>query len=125
MRPAVVRAHRLAFNLRGFPPLEPGMGALEPVSPEEDDSRECHGALCTMTRAQYEKVWLSEGGGSPNPGYEEIVVDARAYGSRRTVKAVALRARPHVRLRVDACPSERYMQILISGAQELGLAPGY
>ena len=30
-QPASVRGHRLAFNMRGFPPLEPGMGALEPA----------------------------------------------------------------------------------------------
>jgi hypothetical protein len=26
MEPAVVKGHRLAFNMRGFPPLEPAMG---------------------------------------------------------------------------------------------------
>ena len=121
MGPAVVAGHRLAFNLRGFPPLEPGMGALEPAAP----AAACHGALCSMRRDQYEKVWLSEGGGSPKPGYEEIVVEATAYGAERPVLAIALRARPHARLAADACPSERYMGILLEGANELGLAPAY
>ena len=116
-----IRGHRLAFNLRGFPPLEPGMGGLEPASPTD----ECHGALCTMTRTDYEKVWLSEGGGTSNPGYEEIEVEATPYGSASPVRALALRARPHARLSTDACPSERYMGILISGAEELGLEAAY
>ena len=121
MGPGVVAGHRLAFNMRGFPPLEPGMGALEPAAP----AAACHGALCSMRRDQYEKVWLSEGGGSPNPGYEEVVVEAMAYGASQPVRAIALRARPHVRLAADACPSERYMGILLEGAYELGLAPAY
>ena len=78
-----------------------------------------------MRRDQYEKVWLSEGGGSPKPGYEEIIVEATAYGAERPVLAIALRVRPHVRLAADACPSERYMGILLEGADELGLAPAY
>ena len=32
-QPAVVYAHRLAFNMRGFPPLEPGACAdVDPVT---------------------------------------------------------------------------------------------
>jgi hypothetical protein len=66
---AVVHGHRLAFNLRGFPPLEPGMGSLEPVYDNSDSetnkdgktkqpknskallsyhSPECHGALIKL-----------------------------------------------------------------------------
>ena len=129
IQPAIVKAHRLAFNMRGFPPLEPGMGALEPCDAvgERQTAHECHGALCTMTAKEYEKVWLSEGGGQPNPGYEEIVVQATPYGAstEQTVSALAFRARPHVRLPIDACPSARYMDILITGATELGLRPSY
>ena len=120
MRPALVRGHRLAFNMRGFPPLEPGMGGIE-----ESPSEECHGALCTMTAENYEKLWQSEGGAMPNPGYEEIVVEAEGYGLPQRVRAVALRARPHVRLRRDADPSQRYMRMLVDGAKELGLSSSY
>ena len=120
MRPALVRGHRLAFNMRGFPPLEPGMGGIE-----ESPAEECHGALCTMTAENYEKLWQSEGGAMPNPGYEEIVVEAEGYGLPQRVRAVALRARPHVRLRRDADPSQRYMRMLVDGAKELGLSSSY
>ena len=120
MRPALVRGHRLAFNMRGFPPLEPGMGGIE-----ESPAEECHGALCTMTAENYEKLWQSEGGAMPNPGYEEIVVEAEGYGLPQRVRAVALRARPHVRLRRDADPSQRYMRMLVDGAKELGLSRSY
>ena len=47
------------------------MGGLEPCA---DGGGECHGSLCTMRASEYEKVWLSEGGGAPRPGYEEVVV---------------------------------------------------
>jgi len=163
MEAAVVQNYRLAFNMRGFPPLEPGMGSLEPITittgttddsstaldkHDDDGTRsrvcssssssstplhsythnECHGALVKLSAEDYEKVARSEGisADSKNQGYEEIVVTAIPYDSRRPpVQAIALRAREHVRLAKDPCPSVRYMNILKEGAQELGLKPCY
>ncbi|CAB9522446.1 expressed unknown protein [Seminavis robusta] len=155
-QPAVVYNYRLAFNMKGFPPLEPGMGSLEPTtscmdaeqqlqqlnqpSTKQQDNahssiskplcayqeNECHGALVRLSAEDYEKVMRSEGvgHGRSDQGYEEVVVDAVPYKGR-VVQAVALRARSHVRLSQDPAPSQRYMDILKQGAQELGLAPAY
>ena len=185
--PAVVPNYRLAFNLQGLPPLEPGMGSLEPIpaippppitttasstpslslsSPTDNNNQrldydstdsavavaasttslleyehqECHGALVKLTAENYVKVMASEGvkgDNDPNQGYEEIIVDAYPYSTyddddikkqhrpRDPVKAVALRARKHVRLKTDPSPSLRYMTILRMGAQELHLLPSY
>lgn len=155
MEPALVKNHRLAFNMRGFPPLEPGMGSLEPLVDVEPGAREtsfstsgsssrgrstpllaferpeCHGSLILLSPENYEKLMASEGVSfnATNPGYEEIVVDAYPYsqgeGGQRPVKAVGLRARPHVRLRRDPAPSARYMQLLRQGAADLGLDATY
>jgi hypothetical protein len=138
MEAAVIKGHRLAFNMRGFPPLEPGMGSLEPVVDKEKnghkplkqykDGDECHGALVRLSPEDYEKVMRSEGVGSgnPNQGYEEVVVTAIPYNKmKRPVQAVALRARDHVRLSFDPAPSLRYMKILRQGAEELGIKPCY
>jgi hypothetical protein len=199
MEAAYVPDHRLSFNMRGFPPLEPGMGSIEPVNNDllhrsystpslaASASRppflayhrpECHGALVLLTADDYEKVMRSEGvgGGSDEDtegvnesqignddcdhdisrrfvsriqrhwrrrrrlqrhrksqrkrqlkeGYEEVVVDAYPYSDpTKPVKAIALRARPHVRLPFDPYPSARYMSILKEGAKELGLKPCY
>ena len=136
MEPAVVLNHRLSFNLRGFLPLEPGMGSLEPVVDSSSQplhaygQPECHGALITLTVENYEKVMRSEGVGhvnGSNPGgYEEVVVTAIPYDRRKQpVQAITLRARPHVRLQQDPCPSERYMTLLKQGAAELQLQPDY
>lgn len=137
MVPATISGHRLAFNMRGFPPLEPGMGALEPIVENEGKKatralleyhgKECHGALIRLSSEDYERVMRSEGVGSrPNPGYEEVVVTAVPYNKfRRPVQAVALRARGHVRLDVDPAPSLRYMEILREGAKELGIKSCY
>ena len=43
--PAVVRDHRLAFNMRMFPPLEPAMASIEPAAGDV-----CEGALYTLTQ---------------------------------------------------------------------------
>lgn len=118
--PAVVDNHRLAFNMRGFPPIEPAMGGIEPC-----EGTSCHGALMEMEAVEYQKLWLSEGGGQPQPGYQEIIVDATPYGSTEKVQAIALQAAQHTRLVSDAPPSKRYMGIILSGAQELNLVPEY
>ncbi|KAL7566575.1 hypothetical protein ACA910_000641 [Epithemia clementina (nom. ined.)] len=133
MEPAIVPGYRLAFNMRGFPPLEPGMGSIEPCDASSKPlrlyhSNECHGALILLTPENYNKVMRSEGVADdiPEPGYEEVIVDAFPYKSPETpVKAIALRARPNVRLAKDPAPSERYMNILKEGAAELGLKPCY
>ncbi|EEC45798.1 predicted protein [Phaeodactylum tricornutum CCAP 1055/1] len=131
MEPAVVPSHRLAFNLRGFPPLEPGMGSLEPVNATSRalmayNKPECHGALVQLVPEMYERVMKSEGVGMNQSGYEEIVVTAVPYDPRKPpVQAIALRAKPHVRLRRDPSPSARYMDILRQGAAELQLKPCY
>jgi hypothetical protein len=75
MEPAVVPNHRLSFNLRGFLPLEPGMGSLEPVVDSSSSQPlhayaqpECHGALIALTVENYEKVMRSEGVGDMSTG---------------------------------------------------------
>lgn len=82
----------------------------------------------TLTPENYEKVIRSKGVSpdSTNPGCEEVVVTAVPYDPRKMpVQAVALRARPHVRLKQDPCPSQRYMDMLKQGAAELQLQPDY
>lgn len=152
MEPCVIPGFRLAFNLRAFPPLEPAMGGLEPLDTYYENSKagdggtqaemlkrtesralksyereECHGALIKLSADDYERVYKSEGGGSgAHQGYEEIMVTCVPYDtSHPPVQAVALRAREHVRLRQDPCPSKRYMSIIREGAAELGLKDCY
>ena len=116
--PASVSNHRLAFNMRMFPPLEPSMASIE-ASPGDT----CEGVLYSLTRAGYEELWKSEGGAMARPGYEEIVVDARV--GEDTVQAVTLRAAPWMRMRRDAPPSKRYKNLILEGAKEVGLSSTY
>ena len=55
---AIVDGYRLAMNLFAFPPFEPAMASIEPC---EGDA--CEGALYELARADYERLWVSEGGG--------------------------------------------------------------
>jgi hypothetical protein len=57
MQAGEVRDFRLAFNMRGFPPIEPAMGGISSAPGES-----CHGALIEMEAGEYEKIWISEGG---------------------------------------------------------------
>lgn len=115
---AVVADHRLAFNMRMFPPLEPSMASIEP-----EDGSVCEGVLYTLTRDGYEALWKSEGGAMERPGYEEVVVSASAGGE--TVQCITLRAAPWMRMQRDAPPSARYKQLILDGANEIGLSNDY
>ena len=115
---AIVDDHRLAFNMRMFPPLEPSMASIEPAR-----GSVCEGALYTLTRDGYEALWRSEGGAMAKPGYEEVVVDARVGGEM--VQAITLRAAPWMRLNRDAPPSARYKKLIVDGAREVGLSDAY
>lgn len=95
------------------------MASIEPA-----EGATCEGALYTLTRDGYEALWQSEGGSMPRPGYEEIVVTASLRGGE-TVDALTLRAAPWMRMRRDAPPSQRYKQLILDGARELGLSEAY
>eukprot|EP01036_Dinobryon_divergens_P034058 gene34058-44006_t len=103
------------------------MGGIEPCTYSvAEPVRECHGSLIEMTASEYQKLWLSEGGGQATPGYAEIMVPVHPYHANGTsVEAVALRAADHVRLSRDSKPSLRYMRILLKGARELQLDSKY
>lgn len=116
--PGVVRDHRLAFNMRMFPPLEPSMASIEPSA-----GATCEGALYTLSRAGYEALWRSEGGSMARPGYEEVVVSVAC--GEQVVQAMTLRAAPWMRMSRDAPPSSRYKKLIVDGAQELGLSTEY
>mmetsp|Transcript_14705 Transcript_14705/g.14137 ORF Transcript_14705/g.14137 Transcript_14705/m.14137 type:complete len:346 (-) Transcript_14705:11-1048(-) len=117
---ARVDDHRLAFNMRGFLPLEPSMGGIE-----ECKGSCCHGALMEMTATEYQKIWMSEGGGQADPGYQEVIVTAFPYGSEKSVQAIVLQTAKRMKLLTDAPPSARYMDIIIKGATELNLSQEY
>ncbi|KAJ1625189.1 hypothetical protein T492DRAFT_1041436 [Pavlovales sp. CCMP2436] len=130
--PAVAPGHRLAFNMRMFPPIEPAMASIEPC-----DGGECEGALLELSLESYDALWRSEGGAMDRPSYQEIVVPVAALRPHSTpadappsseslrreapVNALTFRAAPWTRLRRDAPPSARYLAIILAGARELGL----
>ena len=91
------------------------------------EREECHGALIKLSAEDYERVYKSEGGGRGlMQGYEEYIVKCIPYDkSKSPVQAVAFRVREHARLSNDPCPSQRYMNIIKEGANELGLRPCY
>ncbi len=147
MEPCYIPGYRLAFNLRGIPPMEPAMGSLEQISIPSPTSgtvasgegvvpskplkayerAECHGSLIQLSPEAYETVYRSEGGHKGAvQSYEEIVVTCIPYDkSKPPVQAVAYSARNHTRLVQDVPPSLRYMTIIRNGAKELGLKTCY
>ncbi len=114
--PAVAHDQRLAFNMRGFPPLEPAMAGIEP-SP----GQECPGCVYEMSRDAYEALWRSEGGAMKKTPYQEVVVSVRDPATQRTVDAITCQVSAWAALRRDGVPSARYLGIIEEGARELGL----
>ena len=111
----VAHGYRLAFNMRGFPPLEPAMASIA-----ESANDECPGCVYEMALDDYEALWRSEGGAMKKCPYREVVVRvSRPDGP--DVDAVTLAAEDWCRLRSDAIPSKRYLGIIETGARSLGL----
>lgn len=106
--------HRLAFNMRGFPPLEPAMASIE-----RREGESCPGCVYECPRESYELLWRSEGGAMETSPYEEIVVPI-TDDAGRVSDAITLTTRPWARLPRDAPPSERYVKIIEAGARQLG-----
>jgi hypothetical protein len=105
MEVAFIPRYRLTFNLRGFPPIQPGMGSLEPVDANSKalfayEHEECYGALVKLSQPKiYEKVMRSKGvtGDSNDPAYKEIVVNIYVHNwPGKPVKVVDLMTRSHI-----------------------------
>lgn len=61
IQPGYVQNYRLAFNLPGFPPIEPAMAGIEPIEELRTQSSfgldiadECHGSLVQMKASEYQ-----------------------------------------------------------------------
>jgi len=113
--PGFVRGERLAFNMVGFSPSEP---AFASIVPSEND--ECHGGVFTLTASDWVKLLASEGVPFGGPmGYQVREVSVELY-SGKSVQAwtlgAGLLAPP-----TDLPPSERYLELIKTGAKELEL----
>ncbi|KAA8492653.1 Gamma-glutamyl cyclotransferase gliK [Porphyridium purpureum] len=144
-QPARLRGYRLAFSMLGFPPAEPSMGSIEPLTerdlafqgtPSEAFRTLGHfnlhtdgwmyGSLIELTRSEYEKLWISEGGGLPpeRRGYREIVVECETMDGT-PVRAIAFQATERSRTAhaADVVPSRRYLNLIQNGASQLDGIP--
>ena len=121
-RPALVRGHRLAAKMRGFPArVRHGRhrgiaGGGVPRRAVHDDSagRELREALAARGRRHAQPRLRGDRGRGRG-----------ATAKPQRVRRIALRARPGVRLRRDADPSQRYMRMLVDGAKEPVVASPY
>lgn len=125
--PGQVSGHRLAFNLLCFPPFEPTMAGLEPDSSKNSEA--VHGLLVTLRRAQYELLYLSEGGASgPGRAYIEREVTVETYNGKK-VKAIAFQTNPKSPQKLpkwlELPPSKRYRDLILNGAETAGLDERY
>lgn len=108
-----LRDHRLAFNTRGFPWIEPTFANVEHAPGE------CvHGVLHRLTREQFSLLDRYEWGGV---AYRHLELDVEAYDGRR-IRAHVYSARYVSR---EKSPSCRYLGILREGARHHGLDEGY
>ncbi len=111
--PGRLEDHRLAFNTRGFPWIEPAFANVEP-SPGD-----CvHGVLHRLTEAQFARLDRYEWGGV---AYRHLELDVDAYDGRR-VRARVYSARYVSR---EKSPSCRYLALIREGARLSGLDPDY
>lgn len=107
--PAILADHRLAFNLRGMPLVEPVFANV--VSARDDV---VHGVAHQLTTPQFRRLWFQEGVGL---AYRTATVEVQSYAG------VPLMARTFIARCTarDGRPSRRYLQLLIDGAEQHGL----
>jgi gamma-glutamylcyclotransferase len=113
--PGFVRDWRLAFNVPGLIPLEPAFASMVPAKGEE-----CHGAIFTLTAQDWGRLCLSEG---VPTAYAVCEVPVNLYDGS-AVQAWTL-SPGLLRSPVDLPPSERYVSLLRTGAQEQGLTSAW
>jgi hypothetical protein len=109
--PGLVRDHRLAFNVPGFSPMEPAFASIARAPGDE-----CHGGVYELSVSDWLRLCASEG---VPFGYRVCGVDVELYDGS-TVPAWTLEAGLPSAFG-DLPPSERYLQLIRDGAQELGL----
>lgn len=132
--PAVVKNWHLSFDFLFLPPAEPVMAAAMPCANEE-----LHGILYKLTRDDYHTLCMSEGCLKPFSLYKEALVEATIYpsvlksffehvGDNGIVQATVFTLREpqrHSLLAMGLFPSQRYLNLMISGSKAVGLSSKY
>lgn len=123
---------QLCFDMRGAPPTEPAMGSIQ-----EAPADEVYGLVYRLRSEQCWKKLLASEGVTENPtrdSYHVIDVEVECYlpdtaAEKRLMKVRTLMTNPRHKLsralQKDVRPSQRYMNILIEGAQSELLPKAY
>ena len=116
--PAILKDHRMAFNIEGGHHVETGFSGLV-----ESPGSELHGLAIKMDLQNMHALDRSEGY-DPNGsrGYKKKNVVFHTYDGRELEGFVYINRRPPVE---EYLPSSRYMGLLIRGARRAGLHQGY
>lgn len=123
--PVKVPGWRLGFGLTALPPSEPLMADVV-----QDETSTLHGIMFELTAYDYTSLCLSEHC-AVRPqvqAYVEQTVEAFPYdGSAPRKATIFTHASPAQRVpeSLGIAPSERYMRLLVVGAQEAGLQEDY
>jgi hypothetical protein len=110
----------LTMNTAGFPYTEPSFGNMAPIGADEKRT-ELIGTAYRLTQDMYRKTLASEGGGI---SYVEVEVRALVLGPEQSSESFAVRSLVSVLPR-EARPSQRYMNLVRTGASECRLPPHY
>ncbi|GMI27844.1 hypothetical protein TeGR_g12507 [Tetraparma gracilis] len=115
--PACVPNWTLSFTAGGLPFVEPAMGNCSRL-----EGGELHGVALQLTKEDMAKMDKQEGYNPDSErGYAKVEVDVNAYDGR-TFKAWVYSSR---KPKPEEPCSARYLNVLVSGAREAGLDPGY
>lgn len=120
---------RLTYDLRGFPFVEPAFADIEKLC-ANDDTPEVQGVCHQITRAEWEGIRATEGGGGViEQGYHVVHVDPIPLkGDKKPIKAVSLAVGDIPVIKHNGnlhLPSRRYLNLLAEGAKHYELEPEY
>ncbi|RDW70937.1 hypothetical protein BP6252_07500 [Coleophoma cylindrospora] len=131
-----VQSHVLTFDVFGFPYTEPSMASIAERSQvhkgttvlchnELTDLPPVHGIAYLISREDYVRLVISEGGGV---AYREVELEAEIIHDDPMLagkKLVVLSLEAKYPFRPNATPSMRYLGLLINGAAEQKLPEDY
>lgn len=113
-----VSGYSLSFTTGGLSSVEPSFGDCQPQS-----GGEIHGVALKLTKEDMNAMDAQEGY-NPNStkGYKKIEVTVNAYDGRTFLAWVYSARQPKP---VSTHCSQRYLNVLVSGAKDAGLDPEY
>jgi hypothetical protein len=142
--------YKLVFDFLAFPYMEPCFASIAPLDADEENEKSpyLHGVVHRITKEEFEKIRVTEGGGGyTGLGYEVLKMNVTTYDDK-TIECITLiwscigddgkkltenkqtqdpatAANSRGTKKHEVSPSKRYWTLIVDGAKHHDLEPEY